>query len=260
MLNLDKVGITLKIIFDGYDFIQSDIGKMLVTENKIPHIIRTTFLPTLYEGVEEFLAYCKYNGDGYLPNKLMEKYHCGLYSLDSVFDNNNPWKDKSYVLFNPSIISQLKKNIELDDIKFWVCPAYNEIGQVEAIGFRVVDINTVRKCFKWIFTCGNNIIYGKEHIDKNKTVYVVEGFRDYIALKECGYNVIGLGSVFISEKQKQYIDTLDPIILLDNDKFGIQKSLQYSEFYKTAILTGTEHKDAYDAFINGDEIKICQIQ
>ena len=260
MLNLDKVGITLKIIFDGYDFIQSDIGKMLVTENKIPHIIRTTFLPTLYEGVEEFLAYCKYNGNGYLPNELMEKYHCGLYSLDSVFDNNNPWKDKSYVLFNTGIISQLKKNIELDDIKFWVCPAYNEIGQVEAIGFRVVDINTVRKCFKWIFTCGNNIIYGKEHVDKNKTVYVVEGYRDYIALNESGYNCIGLGSVFISEKQKQYIDTLDPIILLDNDSFGLKKTMQYKDKYRIATLIGTEEKDAWDTYSKGIPIKIAEIK
>ena len=190
----------------------------------------------------------------------MEKYHCGLYSLDSVFDNNNPWKDKSYVLFNTGIISQLKKNIELDDIKFWVCPAYNEIGQVEAIGFRVVDINTVRKCFKWIFTCGNNIIYGKEHVDKNKTVYVVEGYRDYIALNESGYNCIGLGSVFISEKQKQYIDTLDPIILLDNDSFGLKKTMQYKDKYRIATLIGTEEKDAWDTYSKGIPIKIAEIK
>ena len=260
MLSLDKIGLTFKIIFDGYDFIQSEVGKTLVSQDKFPHIIRTTYMNSIYSNVEKFLDYCKYEADGYLPKDLMNKYHCGLYSLNSVFDDNNPWKGNPYVLFNPKIIEQLKKNIELEDIKFWVCPSFNELGEVEAIGFRVVDTNTVKNCFKWIFTCGNNIIYGKNTVDKEKPVYVVEGYRDYIALRELGYNVIGLGSVYISERQKRYIDTLNPIILLDNDKFGLKKSLQYGDFYKIALLTGTNQKDAYDAFIRGDKIEICQIQ
>ena len=47
--NLDRAGIYLKIMFDGYDFVHTEVGQMLVSPNKYPLIKRTTYLPILYD-------------------------------------------------------------------------------------------------------------------------------------------------------------------------------------------------------------------
>lgn len=260
--NLDTIGIFLKIVFDGYDFVQSPVGQYMVTPKNYPTIKRTTYLPTLYENPIEFIKYCTNNTNGYLPKDLMEKYSCGVYYLDQCEDNNNPWKDKDYILFNSKMLSYVRNTYpELKNLGFWVCPSYNANNEIDAIGFRIINPEDVKNSFKWIFTCGNNIIYGKNIVNKEEPVYVVEGYRDYIALNENGYNVIGLGSVTISKQQKEYINTLkDPILLLDNDRFGLQKTLQYKDTYKIATLVNTKHKDAWDVYSNGDKIQICQIQ
>ena len=259
--DLDVNGIYLKTLFDGYDFIHTEIGQRLIPSNKFAMIYKTTYIDKL-ENAEQFIDYCKYNDNGYLPKDLMTKYNCGSYSLSQVCDDKNPGKG-SYILFNSKLLTQLFNTLpELrKDIEFWVCPAYNEQNQIEAIGFRIKNEKDVLGAFKWIFTCGNNIIYGKNTVDKEKPCYIVEGYRDYIALNESGYNCIGLGSVVISKKQEEYIKTLkDPIILLDNDSFGLKKTMQYKDKYRVATLIGTEEKDAWDTYSKGISIKIAEIK
>ena len=145
-------------------------------------------------------------------------------------------------------------------IKFWVCPSFDEKGNCDGIGFRIVDSNSVKNAYKWIVLQGNNIIYGKDSVDINKDCYIVEGFRDFIALKELGYNVIGLGSVIISKLQEKYINQLkSPILLLDNDNFGLKKSIQYKDKYRVATLVNSKQKDAYDAWTKEGKINISEI-
>ena len=265
--DLDEKGIAIKTIFDGYDFLQHDVGKILIPDAFRYKVIASTYVDTLYEGSDEFLYYCsnnikRYNLDTYVPNNLVHKYKLGLYSLKDCLDNKNPWKDKNYILFNSRMIKPLINKFEfLEQALFWVCPAFDTNGKCEAIGFRIVDKNTVLNSFKWLFTCGNNIIYGKNTVNKNSTCYVVEGFRDYIALNELGYNVIGLGSVVISKSQEEYLDTLnDVMLLLDNDNFGLQKTIQYKDKYKVATLVGSKEKDAYDTWIKNGKIDIREIK
>ena len=257
--NLDRIGIFCKIAFDGFDFLRTEIGQSLIPEDKYPIVIGTTYLPKLYDNAEGFIDYCKCD-NGYI-NNLMNKYSCGLYKLSQSNNERNPWKDKPYILFNSKMLKGIYKQVpETKDISFWVCPAYNENNEIEAIGFRIVNPEIVKKSFKWIFTCGNNIIYGKNTVDKEKPCYIVEGYRDYIALNELGINCIGLGSVVISEQQEEYIKTLkEPILLLDNDNFGLQKTMQYKDKYKIATLVGTKEKDSWDAYCKG-EIHICLIK
>lgn len=267
IIDLDEKGIAIKTIFDGYDFLQHELGKMLIPDGVVGKVLSSTFITDMYSNVNEFLQYCdnnldKYSLEHYIVTPLMHKYKVGIYSLMDCFDINNPLRNKNYVLFNSYIIEPLLKVYPfLKDTLFWVCPTFNENGECEAIGFRVVDKQTVLNSFKWLFTCGNNIIYGKNTVNKNKTCYVVEGFRDYVALHELGYNVIGLGSVVISKHQQRYIDGLnDVILLLDNDNFGLQKTIQYKDKYRIATLTNTEEKDAYDTWLRYNKINIAEIK
>ena len=158
-------------------------------------------------------------------------------------------------------LTVVNEKINLMDIKFWVCPSYDKDGKCDGIGFRILDTKMVRDAFKWIFMSGNNIIYGKDSVDLNKDCYIVEGFRDYIALKELGYNVIGLGSVFISDIQKEFISKLkNPIILLDSDSFGLKQTVNLQNQYRVAIMTGETKKDAWETFSAGLPIKIVEVK
>lgn len=260
--NLDDKGIFLKTVFDGYDFIQHDIGKSILNAKFYNMILLTTFMPKLYENADLFITYCNQNEQDYISKELGAKYGVGIYNLRDCNDPLNPWANKPYVLFNSKYLHSIYRKIKLsDDIKFYVCPSYNEQNQIDAIGFRICEPSKVNNSFKWLFTCGNNIIYGKNFVNKEKECYIVEGFRDYVALKELGYNVIGLGSIVISKVQEDYINSLsNPILLLDNDDFGLKKSLQYKDKYRIAMLTNTEEKDAYDAWIKYGKINIREIK
>lgn len=247
LAELDSKGIYYKMLFDGFDFMQTEVGSILIPDELKSQIKQFTYSP-VYEKVEEFLDYCE---EGDYIGEYSNKYRVKLYKTSQANDIDNPWHNKPYILFNPKLL----KNI---DLEFYVCPSYDEHGKVDGIGYRIKHPEEVNKAFKWIFMEGNNIIYGKDTIDKEKECYVVEGFRDYVALKESGYNVIGLGSVFISPIQEEYLKTIKPIILLDNDKFGLQQGLAYRDKYRIATLQ-TNEKDAWDTFSKGQKIKILDI-
>lgn len=254
--NITSTKLFIKVSFDGYDFIQSELGRVLVPTHFDNFIKKYTFAQ--YSDIEPFIKYCvdkyKENRIDYIPNELMKKYRVGVYSLKDSEDINNPWKDRDYVLMNSKRLKNIYKFCNINpETMFWVCPGMN------GIGFRIINTNQVESAFKWLFPAGNNIIYGNP--DKTKRCYIVEGFRDYVALNECGYNVIGLGSIEISESQKEFIDTLyEPILLLDNDNYGLKKTLQYNKYYKVATLIKSNYKDAYDTWINNQPINIVQIQ
>ena len=251
--NLDAKGIGLKILFDGYDFSTTPIGKILTSNAE--SIIKNSYSND-FSNWKEFLDYCK-QPIKYINN--IDGYYTGKYSLSQSKDS--PWADRNYILFNNNYLEKIYKRYpEIKNLEFWVCPSFYN-GECDGIGFRVINPELVQNAFKWLFMSGNNMIYGKDTVDVNKECYIVEGFRDYVALKESGYNVIGLGSVRISDIQEKFIDTLkDPVLLLDNDKFGLKQTINFSKKYKIATLIQTPEKDAWDSYNNGIEIKIARIE
>lgn len=249
MLNNDKEFIFYKMLFDGADLLDKEIGTLLIPD-EMKKMIMSLTRSDIYSDVDKFLDYCP-NSD-YI-GKLSNKYQVKLYKTSWANDDKNPWKNKQYILFNDKELNGL-------DIEFHVCPSFDENGNI-SLGFRVINPDKVNNAFKWLFMNGNNILYGRDSVDKNKPCYVVEGFRDYVALKETGYNVIGLGSVYISDIQREYLDTLsEPILLLDNDKFGLKQAMRYYSKYRVATLIGTEEKDAWDTFEKGIPIEIVDIK
>lgn len=255
MISINNLqNIFLKIIFDGYDFLQSEIGYKIIPTHFQKSVISNTF-STNYNNKDEFVEWCKkiYKNadvDHYVAKELTDKYNVGLYKLKDWNNPENPWNNRHYILFNPILEQLFELFPHTKDIQFYVCPSEN------GIGFRIVDPELVLNSFKWLFMSGNNIIYGKPE----KDCYVVEGFRDYVALKECGYKVIGLGSVKLSKLHEEILKDLNPTLLLDNDKFGLQQSLNYLEKgYKVSTLK-SKYKDAYDTWINTGKIEIIEVQ
>lgn len=254
--NITDTKLFTKVSFDGYDFINCELGRLLVPTHIDKFIKKYTYAQ--YSDMDSFIQYCKNNYKrnkiDYIPSYLMDKYNVGIYSLQDSEDINNPWRNRDYVLMNPKRLKSIYKFCNVTpQTMFWVCPGTN------GIGFRIMDTTQVENAFKWLFPGGNNIIYGNP--DKSKPCYIVEGFRDYVALNECGYNVIGLGSVQISQSQKGFIDTLcEPILLLDNDNYGLKKALQYKKDYRIATLVKTTYKDAYDTWINKQPLNIIEIK
>lgn len=252
--NVTDTKLFTKISFDGYDFIQGELGR-LITPTRFDNFI-TKYTYAKYTDTKDFIGYCcenyKKEKINYIPEDLMYKYNVGIYTLKNCEDKNNPWAGRDYVLFNPKRLNSIYGFCNVTpETKFWVCPGTN------GIGFRIINTEEVENAFKWLFMSGNNIIYGNPN--KEETCYIVEGFRDYVALRESGYNVIGLGSVDISKTQEEYIKTLkDPILLLDNDSYGLKKSLQYKDKYRIATLK-SKYKDAYETFLHQD-IKIIEIK
>lgn len=252
--NVTDTKLFTKISFDGYDFIQSELGRLITPTRFDDFITRYTYAK--YTDIDQFIKYCceNYKKDkiNYIPENLMYKYNVGIYTLKDCEDKNNPWAGRDYVLVNPKRLNSIYRySTTTPETKFWVCPGTN------GIGFRIINTEEVENAFKWLFPSGNNIIYGNP--DKEKPCYIVEGFRDYVALKESGYNVIGLGSVEISEEQQKFIHTLkEPIIMLDNDSYGLKKTLKYKDKYKIAMLK-TKYKDAYESYQH-EKIQIIHIE
>ena len=252
--NASKKGIFAKAVFDGYDFYQMDFGRILVPDELwdivLPHSFSTNYGPA-----QMFLDWCE--PDTEYIGELGKKYKVRKYKLKDY--KECPMYNTQYILFNPILEKVLEAMTEFNDIEFYVCPSFDNLMNVDGLGFRIANPEIVESSFKWIFMSGNNIIYGKERVDKDKRCYIVEGFRDYVALTESGFNCIGLGSVEISKLQNEFIKELkEPVLLMDNDMFGMKKLLEWKG--QKAILIGTEAKDAWDAFERGDKIKICQIK
>lgn len=265
-VNLTAKGIFFKAVFDGADLIQGRSGSTLIPDIYKKNLVLHTLVNELYINCNDFLKFCQNNFkqtslQGYIKPELMEKYKVGSYTLKDAFNKDNPWYNNLYVLFNFIYLKEIQNQTGLSlDTTFWVCPSFSLEGECTNIGFRIVDLKDVEGAFKWLFMKGNNIIYGENTVDKTKPCYIVEGFRDYVALNESGINAIGLGSVEISEEQKQFIDTLyEPILLFDNDYYGLKQALAYRSKYRIATLQ-TIFKDAYETYINGEEIKILEIE
>ena len=56
LAELDSKGIYYKMLFDGFDFMQTEVGSILIPDELKSQIKQFTYSP-VYENVEEFLDY-----------------------------------------------------------------------------------------------------------------------------------------------------------------------------------------------------------
>ena len=106
LAELDSKGIYYKMLFDGFDFMQTEVGSILISD-KIKDQIKNFTYSSIYENVEEFLDYCE---DADYINEYSNKYKVKLYKTAQAKDISNPWHNKPYILFNPKLLNSCSVN------------------------------------------------------------------------------------------------------------------------------------------------------
>ena len=126
--------------------------------------------------------------DGHLLNELAIKYankHCKIDCLPNAEEFNEP-----------ELTFWSNTGTDLWGLQFLVVPSRDRNGEINEIGFRLLNQEKVKEAFKWLFPYGQQATFGLHLCDTDEQLLLVEGFQDMIAFRESGYNnVVGLGSV-----------------------------------------------------------------
>lgn len=248
-----KKALQYKIACDGFDLINKFDGQLL-NEASRNYALDFTRVP-LPEKLEEFSTYCQsYRKERKicpreLSEELCEKYEVGLFNTSTSLDIKT-----NYVLFNQEILSFWKlQDVDLYDIDFMVAISRNRNGIIDGIGLRILDQTRVEESFKWLFPFGQDCTFGL-HLDNGNEMILCEGFQDMIALRECGYNAVGLGSGVITPEHLDKIDQ-EFIYCGDMDNFG----MMYRESNIKHCFFAPKGKDPYDTFLKHGKVNIVKV-
>lgn len=137
---------------------------------------------------------------------------------------------------------------------FMVCPSYDRLGNLNNLVFRFVDPHISQLMCKWLFSHGRQATFGLEKVDPSKPVYIVEGFYDYVAMAEMGYQSVGLGSAFISDAHWGFLEGLDLRFLLDADETGRKYTERLREDGHRVCVLSDEYKDPWEYYQNGKDL------
>jgi DNA primase len=196
-------------------------------------------------------------GSNYLATRgigleLARKYEIGFFSLDR-FRNYDFGTLSPFYLFNFEELEycqyQLKQNgleVELEKAEYLVCVSRDKTGKINNLGFRVLEPVLESKVAKWIFSHGRQATFGLHDIEDR--AIVVEGFFDSLALWECGYPAVGLGSVAVSPFHWEFLKNLQLSFLLDNDETGRNSSMDLKAKGHKILKLNSTAKDPFDAW------------
>lgn len=202
----------------------------------------------------------------YLEDRGFECSLFGKYHISSWLPVPHQYESlKDYVMFNPeelfrvSALLRMKKfSINLFKEPTMLVPSYDRQGNLNNLVFRFVNPYICSASAKWLFTHGRQATFGLELVDPSKPVWVVEGFFDYVAMREMGYQAVGLGSAFVSDKHMEFLQGLDLIFLLDSDETGVRHSMKLqTQGHKTKFLDPIM-KDPYEYYRTGVELKFIE--
>lgn len=254
-LNMTPRAYQYKMALDGLDFSQSQVGQACMNDMLTTQVQRVGL--TDVSGLDAFVDACvkerqRHEPEHPLPLAWRDKYKVGLFTVtpDSCFDS-------PYVLFNREWLTIWHDVVSpMWGLQFLTVPSYDRHGRLNEIGFRVLDTTTVDNAFKWLFAAGQQATFGLEHADVAQKLTLVEGAWDYMALTECGEsNVVGLGSVFISDRHKVQLESCKYRVCFDQDTFGIaqRRDQDYCFFVPQA-------KDPFDAYCAYGEVRLLIVQ
>lgn len=237
-----------KIACDGNDLVGKFDGNIL-NESTESYAKQFTIVD-IPENIEQFVldtvTYRKQLGINprELSNELCDKYEVGLFCAKDFVDK---MPKSHYVLFNERVIEFWKaKAVVLDTVLFMTCVSRDATGQINGMGFRVLDQDQVLRAFKWLFPFGQACTFGLHLCDANAEIVACEGFLDMIAFQECGYNAVGLGSAVVTEEHAERLGD-NWIFCGDFDKFGVENrqktnnSVYYDPIGKDPYEVWKEH-------------------
>lgn len=155
-------------------------------------------------------------------------------------------------------------NVRIDHGPVIRFPYYSSAGRVVAYKERQVE-----KEFKWVGKNENKQLFGQQKFGKGKSIVVVEGEFDCLAVFQARNNwpVVSLPNGAQSAKkalaaQLDYLLGFDEVILMfDNDDPGITAMEECVQLFppdKVFMASLTQYKDACEALQNGDTEAIRQ--
>ncbi len=250
-------GYDYKFACDGYDLLHKFDGTLL-NEYGIRYVTRHCKVDS-FNNAEEFINKCVETRQQLnltpreIPSELCYKYQVGYFETSIA-----NCTDSEYILFNKKELDFWHKvGIDLWGLQFMVVPSRDYNGQINDIGFRLLNQDRVADAFKWLFPYGQQATFGLHLCNKNEPLLLVEGFQDMLAFSESGYtNVVGLGSAVITDQHKIQLQTEDYIFCQDMDKFGLS---QRTDLTKTCFFT-PEGKDPYEAWQKHGKVDILKIE
>ena len=207
---------------------------------------------SLSSEVEDFLALRRF------PLDLCEKYGVTSWKLE-----RHDWASWiQWFPFNPKALVQGSRALAQMGLEVWlpgehlmVCPSYDRQGELNNLVMRYTHPIVSEIGAKWLFSHGRQATFGLHLIDPLRPVFLVEGFYDYVAMNELGYNAVGLGSAFISPRHWEFLEGLEVVFLLDSDETGRKYSHRMTqEGHKVAWLKDN-YKDPYEWWIHEGRVE-----
>lgn len=251
---LDPQWYRYKLCCDGYDFIQNTSFEFSELEKQyaLDHTLITNF-PKIQSFYEHTISLQNLIPNKILPKNLIQKYDVGFYKVEMGLNFHD-----TYILFSDENIRKWNNIIQLVDLEFMVAWSRDKKGIINGFGMRVLN-DDVLQAFKWLFPMGQSCTFGLHDIIGN-TIITVEGFTDYIALRESGYNnVIGLGSAFLEPAHEKILSDYKIIQCPDQDSFGMtlrhemdNKNIQYCYY-------SSNEKDPYDAYKKHGSVDLIMV-
>lgn len=244
-----------KIYYDGNDIV-TRFPERPYNDFEISHSLNNTIINE-FPKKQEFFEYCiaqgKLNSDKLpIPVNLQEKYNIGYYKpiLGLNFHDD-------YICFSDSLIKKFKE-VKTEELEFMVAFSFDQNNEIFGIGLRILNSDIVFNAFKWLFPLGQHCIFGLHDLDNSKEVILVEGFTDYIAARESGYNnVLGLGSIEITEGHKKYLPKdRNYKFCYDQDRYGYEMRKVRNECFFSPM----EYKDPYEAYINTGKVEFILVE
>jgi len=249
--NLRGRNLSYKLSCDGYDLSRKLDGMLVGPFGR--HYAKKHCRVAEFPFAEEFISKCIINRKSNKPELNIKEEFCDKYEVGYFETKKHNCFDSDYILFNEEQLAfWTSVNVVLWGLKFMVVPSRNWKGEINEIGFRLLNREKVNNVFKWLFMFGQQATFGLHLCDKNKELLLVEGFQDMVAFGESGQsNVVGLGSLDITEAHKAQLQTDDYVICSDMDQAGMssRKDQQRYCFYKP------EGKDPYDVFVKNGKVE-----
>lgn len=258
----DSSSYEYKICFDGLDLLTSEVGKVLVNDllaDQIhEHFPANPPMPEDQEWLEKFVTYCtdvrRANEPQHdLPIDLRDTYEVGLFTTSK----DHPFANHPYALLNATWLELWDSpDTPTFELSFLVVPSRGLDGAINEIGFRVLDLDRVRRSFKWTFMFGQRATYGLNRVQDKTKIVLVEGAWDQIAFEQSNTpNVVGIGSLFITAGHKDELEGCSYSVCWDNDTFGIaQRSNESPMFFAPAA------KDPFEAWCKHGSVSLVECE
>lgn len=245
-----------KVCFDGNDLLER-IHEFKLNEFEYDYARQCTIIQN-FNKINDFYEYCinlqKTNFaklEKFVRRDLQEKYEIGFFRIEKGLNF-----DEKYICFSDESLD-IWSELDVIGLEFMVCFSRAIDGEINGFGMRILDQDRVFNAFKWLFPMGQKCTFGLNKINKSNEIILVEGFTDYIAAKESGYdNVIGLGSIDLTPGHYKFLPPDKKYrFCYDQDRYGYEKRKDRNECFFIPM----NFKDPYEAFLNTGKVDFITV-